>query len=471
MGKRLHCVIVAIVTSLSGFLITSTVTTVYSGANIIGLEFDGSMLSWVPIAMVMSFGLAAPTCGVIATVHGPRLVSLVGGVVVTLSMLVSAFAQSGVHAFITFGIITGIGCSLVYIGIYESVKTMFTTNRNIVFGIVGCISFCGYFTKPLTQNVLEVYHWRGTLLIFTGVLMNIIPLSCLLPSAERRNDNPQPSITQGGLINDMNRRPIVRNSWAQKPNGIRLSTRRDSEDLETLWNEGPDEPRAFLKGSRILDMMKIWRKTGYFALLFATMLYGYGVSVVLMHIQGYVIARSFTANPGSELLLIVLGVSVCVWNLLQGVVTNYLLDPVYWYVMLATVGGLITFVFIIPLPLSIIFVYAALVGISFAGTGREITASIIINLAGEDNFAFPFGINVFVSTMAMSIASPSTGWILKKAHSYKPVFAIAAVAMAMAAIIVFLLQKKLKKTSIQLERSRRRALSGDETGMVHVTSL
>lgn len=58
MGKRLHCVIVAIVTSLIGFLISSTVTTVYSGANIIGLEFDGSVVSWVPIAMVMSFGLA-----------------------------------------------------------------------------------------------------------------------------------------------------------------------------------------------------------------------------------------------------------------------------------------------------------------------------------------------------------------------------------------------------------------------------
>ncbi|XP_046577868.1 monocarboxylate transporter 9-like [Haliotis rubra] len=471
MGKQLHSIFVAAVTSLLGFLISSIVTTVHHGTNTLGQEFGGGLMPWVPIAMVTSFGLAAPACGVIATVQGARLVSLAGGVVVTLGMLITAFARSEIHVFITHGIIMGIGCSLVYIGIYESVKTEFTRNRNIVYGILGCISVLGHFTHPLIQNMIDVYHWRGTLLILTGILMNIIPLSCLLPGASYRSDVPETSPAQEGLINDMNKRLTVRTALAKRPNGIRLSARRDSEDLETLWNQKTDERHVFAKGFRILAVMKIWRKTGFYGLLFAAILYGYGVSVIRGHIQQYVHERSFAVSAGSETLLIVFGVSVCVLTLLQGVVTNYFLDPVYWYVILATVGGLLTFVFIIPLPLSIIFVYTALLGMSFAGTGREITASIIINLAGEDNFAFPFGICVFVSTIAMSLGTPSTAWVLKKAHSYKPVFAIAAVAMAMAAIIIFLLQKKLKRTSLQLERSRSRAFSDDDSGVVLVTSL
>ncbi|XP_067670281.1 monocarboxylate transporter 9-like [Haliotis asinina] len=471
MGKQLHSILMAAVASLLGFLISSIETTVHHSADILELEFGRSVVPWVPVAMVTSFGIAALPCGVIATVQGARLVSLTGGVVVTLGMLITAFAQSEIHVLITYGIIMGIGCSLVYIGIYESVQIQFTTNRNIVYGILGCISFLGYFTHPLIQNMIDMYHWRGTLLICTGILMNILPLSCLLPGPSDRSDAPQPSSTQERLISDMNQRPTVGTALIKRPNGIRLSARRDSEDLQTLWNETNHERHVFMKRSRILAVMKIWRKTGFYALLFAIILYGYGVSVIRGHIQQYVHERSFEASPGSEVLTIVFGVSVCVLTLLQGGITNYLLDPVYWYVILATVGGLLTFVLIIPLPLGIIFVYTALLGMSFAGTGREITASILINLAGEDNFAFPFGTCVFVSTLAMCLGSPSAGWVLQKAHSYKPVFAIAAVAMAMAAIIVFLLQKKLKRTSLQLERSRSRAFSDDESGVVLVTSL
>lgn len=156
-------------------------------------EESKSLTSWVGSLFYGSCLMGGPLASALATKYGCRRVMMVGGVVASAGAFVSSFVSSIGLLCVTFGIITGIAMSMGYVSSVVMVAFYFEDRRALATGLSVCGSGIGTFVlAPLTEYLLNVYGWRGTLVIWSGIILNLAVFGALLrplefTAQERRN--------------------------------------------------------------------------------------------------------------------------------------------------------------------------------------------------------------------------------------------------------------------------------------------
>lgn len=131
--------------------------------------------------------MAGPFVSAMANRYGFRPVTMCGAVVAAAAFAASYFANSVEYLFITYGIIGGIGFSMIYIPSVIVVGFYFEKWRALATGIALCGSGVGTFVfAPLTDTLIANCGWRVTLAVQAGII-----LMCLLFGAAYR---PLPTV-------------------------------------------------------------------------------------------------------------------------------------------------------------------------------------------------------------------------------------------------------------------------------------
>lgn len=106
-------------------------------------------------------------------------------------MIVSVFAQNVATLIVTIGFGTGLGLGLIYLPAIVSVTQYFEAKRSLATGIAVCGSGFGTVVfAPVVDMLINSYGWRGTMLIFGGIVLNCIIFGAMFRPLEA----PRPKV-------------------------------------------------------------------------------------------------------------------------------------------------------------------------------------------------------------------------------------------------------------------------------------
>ena len=124
--------------------------------------------------------LLSPIACALVTSYGCRKIGVIGGFIFGASFVMSAFANSVDVLCISIGIISSIGLSMAYISSLVIVTYYFEKRRGFATGLAVTGSGLGAFAfPPLLGKLIDIYAWRGALLIVGGIGFNIMVAGCL----------------------------------------------------------------------------------------------------------------------------------------------------------------------------------------------------------------------------------------------------------------------------------------------------
>ncbi|XP_015182480.1 PREDICTED: uncharacterized protein LOC107069563 [Polistes dominula] len=150
----------------------------YFGAGKSKTAWIGSLFMAMPL-------LSGPIASFLTDRYGCRRVSVAGSVLATVGFIVSSLTQSMGLLIFTFGVVSGFGLSLCFVAAVVIVAYYFDKKRSFATGLSVCGSGIGTFIfAPLTQYLLDEFGWRGTMLILSGLILNLAVCGFLMRDPE-----------------------------------------------------------------------------------------------------------------------------------------------------------------------------------------------------------------------------------------------------------------------------------------------
>lgn len=136
--------------------------------------------SWIGSLFVGIPLIFGPVAGLFVNKYGCRLTTMVGGVITSVGMLASTFATSVEMLSLTYGVVAGFGLAFIYVPASVMPSFWFEKKRALATGLAVSGSGLGTFAiAPLTDYLVEMYGWRGTMLVLSGITLNFLVFGAL----------------------------------------------------------------------------------------------------------------------------------------------------------------------------------------------------------------------------------------------------------------------------------------------------
>lgn len=144
-------------------------------------EESKSLTSWIGSVFYGTCMIGGPLASALATKFGCRKVTVFGGLLSAAGILISSFTESIGMLIFWFGFVNGLGMAMGYVTSLVMVAFYFEKKRALATGLSVCGSGIGTFVfAPLTEILLTIYGWRGCLMIWSGISLNLCVCGCLL---------------------------------------------------------------------------------------------------------------------------------------------------------------------------------------------------------------------------------------------------------------------------------------------------
>ncbi|XP_067573776.1 monocarboxylate transporter 7 isoform X3 [Pseudorca crassidens] len=146
-------------------------------------SFDesNSRISWIISICVFVLTFTAPVSTVLSIGFGHRLVVMVGGLLVSVGMVIASFSQKVYHMYIAIGIISGLGYCFSFLPTVTILSQYFDRRRSVVTAVASTGEcFAMFAFAPAITALKETIGWRYSLL-FVGLLqLNLVVCGALL---------------------------------------------------------------------------------------------------------------------------------------------------------------------------------------------------------------------------------------------------------------------------------------------------
>ncbi|VDI73766.1 ERI1 exoribonuclease 2 [Mytilus galloprovincialis] len=149
--------------------------------------FDASKstTSWIASLFFGMPLIAGPLAGGLATKFGCRKVLIFGGILTSVGIFASAFADSIGMLCFSFGIVAGTGMSMGYVTSLVMVAFYFQKNEPLLQGLLSVDQELELFYLPhILEYLIEEYTWRGSFIILSGITLNLVVCGALLRPLE-----------------------------------------------------------------------------------------------------------------------------------------------------------------------------------------------------------------------------------------------------------------------------------------------
>uniref|UniRef100_A0A8C6UCN4 Solute carrier family 16 member 12a n=1 Tax=Neogobius melanostomus TaxID=47308 RepID=A0A8C6UCN4_9GOBI len=131
--------------------------------------------------LAMSICLSSSSGRISGNHFSSRSIVMVGGLLSFTGMVISSFANSLAFLYVSMGIVTGLGFALSYTPTVAMVGNYFHERKALAYGIGLSGSGIGTFIlSPAVQLLIELYSWRGALLVLGGFVANLCVCGALL---------------------------------------------------------------------------------------------------------------------------------------------------------------------------------------------------------------------------------------------------------------------------------------------------
>ncbi|ESP02005.1 hypothetical protein LOTGIDRAFT_230540 [Lottia gigantea] len=140
-------------------------------------KFKTSIVGSSQLGLSMMMG---PVVSVLLKHFTCRQVTITGGFIAAISLVLSVFSPNIDVMIITYGILCGSGICMMYMTAIIAVGLYFNERRAIATGISTSGAGVGVFVYGyLMDYLLEIYDWKGAVLILAGLMFNCIVCGAL----------------------------------------------------------------------------------------------------------------------------------------------------------------------------------------------------------------------------------------------------------------------------------------------------
>lgn len=319
-------------------------------------------VNWLCTLPMMLWFFGSPVGSIITNRFGCRTSALLGGFIASVGMCLCYFATNFYMLFACYGVLTGLGFGIQYVGFLTAVSRYFCKFRTIVnilstTGLTVGMAIYSY----LVPNLIERYTWNGSLLILGAMTLNLCACACVL--------FPVPVKTQKRLL-------------------FRLSLLRERNFiLFCLQCASCNISNALV----ILHLPSL--------ILFS----GHGPGTASLALTLYA-----TSNGVAKVFLGVLGHNVNVRAILV-------------YSVLLTLCGVSTAILPLMSSVEFLLVLVSCIGCAYSVTGGHYF-EVVLDLVGHDNFASGIGIAQVAKASGTLIAGPLAGALITWTSGYSASF-------------------------------------------------
>ena len=144
-------------------------------------NYNESTISWIFSMYIFLSFFCGLQIGPIFDAHGPRLLVLAGSILLCLSMFLLGICTQYWHFFLVFGVLGGLGTSLIFTPAFAAASHFFFVKRGNATGIAAVGGSLGGVIFPLALQQLFPkvgFEWATRIIAFIDVFCCII--ACLL---------------------------------------------------------------------------------------------------------------------------------------------------------------------------------------------------------------------------------------------------------------------------------------------------
>ena len=344
-------------------------------------------------------GASSPLVGALVDRLGPRKLLLLGGAILVLSLVGSAYVAALWQIVVLYGVVMTFGANCLGLVVFVPILSRyFVRRRGMAISIVQSANgIARGLSAPLVQLLISMIGWRTTYLCQAGFMaLCVLPLAAMFRGA----DPPRPAAVRDGL-------PPA-------------SAAADSSP----------EPR---RGWTLAEAAR----TPHFWLLFAVYMFtGRGSFFVSLHQLAFAIDIGFDRIYAAEVLgagafLAVPGIVV------TGTLSDYLGREVsailaYGFSILGVVFALLI---TSPDQHLLLWLHACFFGLTWGARGPAITAKTADLFPGPQ-LGTILGVITIGSGLGAAIGSSGAGWVFDLTGSYRVAF-ICSIASYVAGCIAF----------------------------------
>ncbi|KAL3847025.1 hypothetical protein ACJMK2_017961 [Sinanodonta woodiana] len=126
----------------------------------------------VSLAMGIPF-LIGPFASILTNIFGSRIVMISGSLVLASGFLLTIFTPNLYFMYFSLGILAGFGYGMIFLPAIVLINQYFQKRRSFAVGIAASGTGIGTFAfSPLIKILVDIYSWKGAVLILSGVFLN-----------------------------------------------------------------------------------------------------------------------------------------------------------------------------------------------------------------------------------------------------------------------------------------------------------
>ncbi|KAI5102798.1 monocarboxylate transporter 12-B [Silurus meridionalis] len=169
---------------------------------------DYSTTAWIHSLLDCTTMLCAPLGSHVGNRLSTRVAVMTGGLLSSLGLILSFFAPSLQFLYMSMGILTGLGFALSYTPAIAIVGTYFNEKKAMSYGIAMSGRGIGIFIlPPLIRLLIDLYSWRGALLVLGGIISNLCVCGALMRpvvgQSEGKMENVKPILEEPDVQEDL----------------------------------------------------------------------------------------------------------------------------------------------------------------------------------------------------------------------------------------------------------------------------
>ncbi|XP_075922491.1 monocarboxylate transporter 12-like isoform X1 [Petromyzon marinus] len=157
---------------------------------------DTSTTAWINSIMDCTTMLFAPIGSLLSTRFGCRATVMFGGLVSSSGFIIASFSPTIEFLYLFLGLMAGLGFALCYSPSIAIVSRYFQRHRLLATGLAMSGNGVGTFVlAPVVQLLIEVYAWRGALLLLGAFVAQLCVCGALLrPLASPATPTAKPGL-------------------------------------------------------------------------------------------------------------------------------------------------------------------------------------------------------------------------------------------------------------------------------------